>query len=163
MGQASPVKIQNDPNTGYQTKQGLSNSNYLNQSSSYFNVDSTARTKDCNYYIYLSYAIFALIFIVVFLWVDTIRTMFNKAFTINVDRKLRSLSLDDNLFEAANQDDGFLFGNGDGQPSWASILANLIFTILLTIIVIILIIKFHPTLSSADDKEVGHVEPLAGG
>jgi ABC-type sugar transport system permease subunit len=101
--------------------------------------DKSNKINNCgssNYYTYISYAIFALIFVTAYFWVQSFKLLFTKIFSTNTDS-----STD-------------LFNERSTTPiTWKYVLLDFAFTIILTIITIVLIITFHPSLTKKDKRE----------
>jgi len=119
-----------------------------------FSSQDRSNNDNDNYYTYISYAIFALIFVTAFFWVQSIKLIFNKIFVVESQDVNNQTSSSDSL----------IFDNSNKQSNWKAVLVDLAFSIVLTVITIILIIIFHPSLSEdngQDNNEKGakHMKP----
>lgn len=93
-------------------------------------LDDGLNCKEPAYTIYVNYAIFALIFLTVYFWIEVLKSL-------------------------------FLAQHNGGVPhKMLKIRGTFIFVVILTIVTIILILIFHPTLTNSSDTQTEEAEEV---
>lgn len=108
---------------------GGSSSNNRNPVSRNQNINNECKTP--SYIVYVDYSIFALIFLSVYLWLEICKSMFLYQYS---HKSLR------------------------GEFGMSKLYATFIFTIIVTVLTIILIVIFHPTLNNDSNTQTEEEE-----